>query len=279
MRQESFEAANAEGIINSRIYIGDSRDVLKELHDKIKGQVALVVTSPPYNVDRGYESYLKSATEYWNMVWEVLELTAPLVSPFSMVAINFADKYANAKEYGRPLEISYIPNYIWKMKQLDFDLWARIIWNKNRLPDGARHITSKSRFEGQMRICPDWEYIFIWRKRGEGKPPKKQITMTKEQWKLWSKGVWSIDPVRRNPLVDNTKLAIFPDELPRRLIEMYTARGDIVLDPFCGTGTTVKVARRLGRIGIGIEKNPTMLEVLKLNLQPELFINNKIEFS
>jgi len=262
--------------MNSKIFIGDSRDVLKRIHDEFEGKVALLVTSPPYYVGRGYEDYLDDWIDYWTMIESVMHQSSFLIEPYGKIAINFADKYANAKEFGRPLEICYATHYSRIMAT--HDLWARIIWNKNRLPDGARHVTSKSRFEGQMRVCPDWEYIFVWRKRGNGNPSEKRVTITREQWKVWSKGVWNISPIRKNPSVDNTKLAIFPGELPRRLIEMYTSPGDIVLDPFCGTGTVIKVARDLGRFGIGIEKNPNMLNILKEKFQPDMFIGDNVEF-
>jgi len=263
--------------MTNKIYIGDSREILPKLED-LRGKVALVITSPPYNIGRGYESYLESEREYWLMLWDVLEKVDPLIENHGKIVINFADKYANAKEFGRPKEVSYIPCYTELMENdLGYDLWARIIWNKNRLPDGARHVTAKSRFEGQMRVCPDWEYIFVWRKLSEGKPPNKQVTMTKDEWKLWSKGVWNIDPVRRNATVNSTKLAMFPIELPRRLIHIYSAPGDIILDPFCGTGQTIQAARLCGRSGIGIEKNPEMLPILEEVLQPDIFLD-EVEF-
>jgi len=262
--------------MNSRIYFGDSREVLPGLIDEFGEKITLMVTSPPYYVGRGYEDYLISWIDYWEMIEEVLGGVSSLIQPFGKIAINYADKYANSKEFGRPLEICYATHYSRIMS--NHDLWARIIWNKNRLPDGARHVTQKSRFEGQMRVAPDWEYIFVWRKRGEGKPPKKEVDMTKEQWKDYMKGIWDIDPVRRNPRIGNTKLALFPIELPRRLIQMYTQPGDIIIDPFVGTGTTVKIARMLGRVGIGIEKNVEMRPTLEVNLQPDMFTEDVVQF-
>jgi len=255
--------------LKSRIYLGDSREVLPRLREELQGKVALVVTSPPYYVSRGYEDYMESWLDYWEVLRTVFDITSNLVEPYGKIAVNFADKYANSKEFKRPLEICYASHYTTMLGM--HDLWARIIWWKNRLPDGARHVVHKSRFEGQMRVSPDWEYIFVWRKRGVGKPRIKDLTMDVKSWKAYSKGVWQIDPVRRNPSVKSTKLAIFPDEIPKRLIEMYTSPGDIVLDPFVGSGTTVKVARNLGRVGIGIERNLEMIPILEANLQPTLF--------
>ena len=263
--------------MNSRIYFGDSRDVLPELFDEFKDRIALVVTSPPYYVNRGYEDYLGTWWQYWNMIEDVFDLTSELVEPYGKIAINFADKYANSKEFGRPLEICYAIHYSRIMGA--HDLWARIIWDKVRVMiDGARHTTNKGRFTGSMRVAPNWEYIFVWRKRGEGKATVKNLDMTKDEWREWVNGIWRFSSVPRNATLGGTKLAVFPQELPRRLIKMYTQPGDLVIDPFVGTGTTVKIARSLGRIGIGIEKNRETEDILRTNLQPDMFTDDVVEF-
>ena len=102
--------------------------------------------------------------------------------------------------------------------------------------------------------------------------------MTKEEWEEWVNGIWRFSSVSRNATVGDTKLAVFPHALPRRLIKAYTQPGDVVIDPFVGTGTTVAVARSLGRIGIGIEKNRGMEDILRANLQPDLFTDDTVEF-
>jgi len=263
--------------MNSRVYFGDSREVLPRLVDEFGEKITLMVTSPPYYVGRGYEDYLISWIDYWEMIEAVLDGVGSLMQPFGKIAVNYADKYANSKEFGRPLEICYASHYSQLMGE--HDLWARIIWDKVRVMiDGARHTTQKSRFEGQMRVAPNWEYIFVWRKRGGGKPPKKEVDMTYEEWREWVNGIWRFSSVPRNAKVAGTKLAIFPDELPRRLIKMYTQPGDVVLDPFAGTGTSIKVARALGRVGIGIEKNVKMRPTLEVNLQPDMFTEDVVQF-
>ena len=262
--------------MNSRIYIGDSREILPTLYEEFGDKIALLVTSPPYFVGRGYEDYLTSWHEYWGMIYTVFDKVVPLIEPFGKVAVNFADKYANAEQRGRPLEISYVPAYDAVMQTTcGLDLWARIIWDKARVMiDGARHTTNKTRFTGQMRVAPNWEYIFVWRKYAAGLTvPIKHVDMTKEEWTEWVNGIWRFSSVPSNPTVGDTKLAVFPDELPRRLIKMYTEPGDIVIDPFVGTGTTVDQARKLGRIGIGIEKNSDMLDILRDRLAPDMFCN------
>jgi len=266
---------------NSRIYFGDSREVLPELLSEFKDRIALLVTSPPYFVGRGYEGYLATEDEYWTMLHEVFDYSTRLIEPFGKVAINFADRYANSKEYGHPVEFCYVPEYCYMMEDVfRCDLWARIIWDKVRVMiDGARHTTNKGRFTGSMRIAPNWEYIFVWRKYVDClKPPIKNLDMTKDEWGEWVNGIWRFSSVPRNATIRNTKFAVFPRELPKRLIKAYTEPGDIVIDPFAGTGTTIKVARDLGRIGIGIEKNREMEDTLRIKLQPDMFTDDIVEF-
>lgn len=259
--------------MKSRIYFGDSREVLPQLMEEFRGRIALVVTSPPYFIGRGYEDYIEDWNSYWKMLEKVFSLAGQLVEPYGKIAINFADKYANSAEFNRPLEICYAGHY-YKMMH-GHDLWARIIWDKVRVMiDGARHTTSKTRFTGQMRIAPNWEYIFVWRKRGIGLAPAKNVDMTKEEWREWVNGIWRFSSVTRNVTFAGTKLAIFPEELPKRLIKMYTEPEDVVLDPFAGTGTTIEIARRLGRVGIGVEKEFRMKLLLEQRLPPELFNEN-----
>jgi DNA modification methylase len=259
--------------MHSKIYFGDSRQVLEGL-DSLHGKVSMVITSPPYFVGREYEDYLSSWSDYWKMLMDVFEACDKLLEPGGKFCVNFADRYANYKYFGRPLEVMYTPHYKSIFTLLDYDLWARIIWNKNRMPDGARHVTSKSRWNGRMRVTPDWEYIFVWRKPGDKED--KNIEMSKEEWATYCKGVWNINPVSKNPTVEGVKLALFPEELPRRLIKMYSQKDDIILDPFNGRGTTVKVAMQEQRIGIGVERLQAMREYILEYIKPDLF-TNKLE--
>jgi len=242
------------------VYFGDSRDVLPQIENE---SVALVVTSPPYFVDREYENYLKDETSFWAMLGAVFYNCRRIVEPFGKIAINFADRYANAKTYGRPIEVLYPQMYNNILSASGFDLWARIIWDKIKVfTDGASHLASKSNQTGQMRVAPNWEYIFVWRKRSEGTPPQKNTGMTKEERVLWTDAIWSFPPVIVNEVEKGFKLAKFPEMLPYRFITMYTEPDDVVLDPFAGTCTVTKVAMNTGRRSIAIEKNETMRQCI-----------------
>lgn len=258
-----------------RLYVGDSRNVLPRLEEEFADSVSLMVSSPPYFVGRGYESYIESWEEYWGLLFDVLKKLDTLMEPGGKVAINFADRYANYKYLGKSCEIPYIPHYQDIFNHLGYDLWARIIWDKVRVMiDGARHTTNKGRFKGRMRVAPNWEYIFIWRKPGPKE--EKEVTMTKKEWGEFVNGIWRISSVSSNDIIGDTKLAVFPIEIPARLIKMFTEPEDIVMDVFAGTGTTLKAAKNLGRVGIGIDNNEDMVSIIKDRMRPDLFNKDKL---
>lgn len=242
-----------------KIYNADSRFCHDYLDSDLK--VDLVVTSPPYNIGEQYEDYIKSDEEYWLLIRDVFTAIDPFIKPFGKVAINFSDRYSNATRMGRVCELPYIPYYQDIMTSLKYDLWGRIIWDKKiRVANKDRHITAKSRFEGQMRISPNWEYIFVWRKYDSGRPEIKNINLDQQEWSDFVDGVWEIPPVNKKK-DENGEIGKFPLEIPRRLVKMYTERGDTVLDPFMGSGTTIKAACQQGRLAVGIEKMESTIQI------------------
>lgn len=245
-----------------RIFFGDSREVLSEVDSE---SISLVVTSPPYFVGREYEDYVEDEEAYWNMVEDVFLHMERIVEPYGKVTINFPDRYANSKFYGFPRENLYAHYFDNFMDSAGFDLWARIIWDKKKVfIDGANHLASPSNKTGQMRVAPNFEYIFVWRKHSQpATVPKKKVDMTDEERISWTDSIWSIDSVTVNEKEHGFKLAKFPPQIPYRLMKMYCEKGDTVLDPFAGSATVTKVAEKLGRNSICIEKNPAMEDYIR----------------
>jgi DNA modification methylase len=146
-------------------------------------------------------------------------------------------------------------------------LTDHIIWKKSlnwkKRPDVS---FNEETLHCSYRILANWEPIYIFRKKGERTVPSEDVVLksklTKEQWTAWAQGVWSIEPVRKQ----EGHPAVFPDELPHRLIKMFSYEGDTVLDPWLGSGTTIKVARELNRVGIGYEKEAQYKEVIMRKL-------------
>jgi DNA modification methylase len=116
-----------------------------------------------------------------------------------------------------------------------------------------KHWSDKTPHTG-YRITINYEPVYIFRKLGEREEPSEDIKarsrITKEQWDQWASGVWQINHVHEM----KGHPAIYPDELVSRLVQMFSFEGDLVLDPFLGSGTTIKVARELNRQGIGYER-------------------------
>jgi len=246
--------------MSHEVIFGDSREVLDQIEEE---SVSLMVTSPPYFVGKEYESYLEDERAYWYMLGDVFHSMERIIEPYGKVVINFPDRYANAKLLGYPVEVLYAH---WFNEMLNtFDLWARIIWDKNRVfINGATHLAAPSNKTGQMRVAPNWEYIFVWRKHSQPQAvPKKAIEMTREERIAWTDSIWTIDSVTVNEKEKGFKLAKFPEEIPYRFIKMYTEPGDLVLDPFAGSATVTKVANDLGRSSICVELNPVMKDYIK----------------
>lgn len=123
----------------------------------------------------------------------------------------------------------------------------------------------------------DYEFILIFKKPGNGNSVTKEIKtesiLSKEEWKKYFTGHWNFGGTKQ---IEHE--AMFPDELPFRLIKMFTFVGDTVLDPFLGSGTTVKVASQLKRNCVGYEINENFVDIIKKKLVNEsLFNESKLE--
>ena len=108
----------------------------------------------------------------------------------------------------------------------------------------------------------DFEYILLFKKQGTAAKPtpmqKEQSILTNEEWNTYFAGHWNFAGAKQDK-----HLAMFPDELPRRLIKMFSFTGETVLDPFAGSGTTAKVARELGRNSVNYEINPEFIPIIE----------------
>ena len=116
------------------------------------------------------------------------------------------------------------------------------------------------------------------REGGAPKPTKEQkerSAMTTEEWYTWFSGHWNFAGAKQEG-----HLAMFPEELPHRLIKMFAFRGDTVLDPFMGSGTTSLAAKNLERNSVGYEINPEFIEIArqKLNTRQSDFMGTEYEF-
>ena len=131
-------------------------------------------------------------------------------------------------------------------------LWkAEVLWEKNNY--NAKYTAWGSWKSPSMPYLKyTWEFIEIFDKETHKKAGRREdIDITVAEFKEWVMAKWTFPPERR--MREHNHPAMFPEELPRRVMKLFSYRGDLVLDPFNGAGTTTRVARALGRRFIGID--------------------------
>ena len=265
-----------------KIVIGDSR-WMKEIPDE---SVHLIITSPPYwqlkdygktkqiGFNNTYEQYINHLNLVWNDCHRVLHKGCRL-------CVNIGDQFARSVYYGRYKVIPIRTEIIKFCESAGFDYLGAIIWQKVTTCHTTGGATVMGSFpyprSGILKL--DYEFILIFKKYGN--PPKvtkeikEQSRLTQDEWNQYLTGHWNFPGEKQDK-----HLAMFPEELPRRLIKMFSFVYDTVLDPFLGSGTTSLAAKNLERNSIGYEINEDFLPVIKEKLglkQGTIFQNATFE--
>ncbi len=251
-----------------RVIIGDSRK-MTELADK---SVQLVITSPPYwqlkdygnggqiGFDDTYEDYINNLNLVWNECYRALENGCRL-------CINIGDQFARSVYYGRYKVIPIRTEIIKFCETIGFDYMGAVIWQKVTTCNTTGGATIMGSFpyprNGIVKI--DYEFILIFKKPGNpprvSKEIKEKSKLTINEWNQLFTGHWNIPGEKQDK-----HLAVFPEEIPRRLMKMFSFVNDTILDPFLGSGTTTLTAKNLERNSIGYEINPDYVSVIKEKL-------------
>jgi site-specific DNA-methyltransferase (adenine-specific) len=260
-----------------KIVFGDSRR-MSNVPDKA---VQLIITSPPYwqlkdyGVDNqigyndSYEEYINNLNLVWKECYRVLENGCRL-------CINIGDQFARSVYYGRYKVIPIRTEIIKFCESIGFDYMGAIIWQKKTTSNttGGASLMGSYPTPRNGILSIDYEFILIFKKLGTPKRPNREIKeiskMTKDEWKTYFAGHWYFGGAKQDG-----HIAVFPEELPKRLIKMFAFVGDTVLDPFLGSGTTSLAAKNLGRNSIGYEINNDFLPFIERKLN---FQNNSVEF-
>ena len=248
---------------------GDSRK-MTELEDK---SVDLVITSPPYwqlkdygtenqiGYNDSYEEYINNLNLVWKESYRVLNNGCRL-------CVNIGDQFARAVYYGRYKVIPIRTEIIKFCEAIGFDYMGAIIWQKKTTSNttGGASLMGSYPTPRNGILSIDYEFILLFKKLGTPIKPnrelKEQSKMTKEEWKTYFDGHWNFGGARQDG-----HIAMFPEELPKRLIKMFSFLGDTVLDPFLGSGTTSLAARNLNRNSVGYEMNPEFIPFIERKLE------------
>jgi len=233
----------------------DSRK-MEEIPDS---SVHLMVTSPPYNVGKEYDEDL-DLNSYMSMLKDVFSETYRVLVPGGRACVNIAN-------VGRKPYIPYHKFIIDTMLDVGFLMRGEVIWNKGA---GAGSSTAWGSWcsPSNPTLRDTHEYILIFSKGKFSRNSRgKESTITRDEFLEYTKSVWEFPPESAERVGHP---APFPIELPYRCIQLYTFKGEVVLDPFCGVGSTCIAAIKTGRHFIGIDINPEYVEKAKKRISEYL---------
>ncbi len=213
--------------------------------------VALMVTSPPYNVGKDYDDDL-SLDEYLELLTRVLAETVRVLEPGGRVAVNVAN-------LGRKPYLPLNHHVAGILQDLGLLLRGEIVWQKAQGAGGSCAWGSwRSAKNPTLRDVH--EYVVVASKGAYRRSRIGRDTITKDEFLEATTSVWSIKPASARRVGHP---APFPVELPRRLMELYTFEGDLVLDPFIGSGTTAVAAIESDRHFVGYDNDPAYVEIAR----------------
>jgi len=248
-----------------------SSENMQEISDN---SVQLIVTSPPYGNIKDYGivdqiGYSDSFEEYFTRLEKVWSECYRILEPQCRMVINIGDQYLRTSEHGRYRIISIASKIIETCKKIGFDFLGDIIWQKVSTTNttGGCSLMGSIYYPRNGLLTYDYEHILIFKKfKGKSKKVDKErkelSKISLSEWKKWYVGHWKFPGI-----IQKEHIAMYPEELPYRIIRMFSFVGDFILDPFTGSGTTLKVAKSLFRKGLGYEINEKFKDIIENKIE------------
>lgn len=248
-----------------RLINGDCLDKIDYIENE---SINLVITSPPYNVDLGNNKYKKDKynhyddnkdhIEYINWLKEIFtKIYAKMVND-GRIVINIGD--------GKNGSVPTHSDIIQFMNDVGYNSYTTIIWNKSQVGNRTAWGSFKS------PSCPSFptpfEYILVFYKNSKKLQHEGISTINKQDFIDWSLSIWNFPGETQMKKWKHP--AMFPIELPKRLIHMFTYENDVILDPFMGVGTTGIACKKLNRDFIGIEIDEKYFNIAKDRIEGKL---------
>ncbi len=246
--------------------------------------VELIITSPPYwqlkdygtdnqiGFHDSYENYINQLNLVWSECFRVLKDGCRL-------CINIGDQFARSVYYGRYKVIPIRTEIIRFCENIGMDYMGSIIWQKKTTMNttGGAAVMGSFPYPRNGILKIDYEFILIFKKLGKSVSPshelKEQSKLTKEEWNTYFSSHWTFPGAKQDK-----HIAVFPEELPTRIIRMFSFVGETVLDPFMGSGTTALAAKKTKRNSIGYEINPNYKSIYIEKVQGEMTIFEENNF-
>lgn len=229
----------------------------ENMNELIDNCISLTVTSPPYNIGKDSDEDL-SDDEYWKMITKVFEEVYRVTESGGRLVVNVAN-------LGRKPYIPFSKYFIEIILEIGFLMRGEIIWQKSK---GANaNFAWGSWLSPSNPVIRDiHEYCLVFSKDSMKNSAKGEPTIKKEEFMESTLSIWNITPARAKKIGHP---APFPVELPKRFINLYSFKNDLILDPFIGSGSTAIAAKLLDRDYIGYELNPEYVKIAKNRLKNE----------
>jgi len=255
---------------NYKIYCGDCERVLEK--DIKKNSIDLCITSPPYNLNLGHNKYNKTPYDLYNdnknhweyITWlkKIFKKVYKVLRPGGRCVINIGD----TKNGKIPLNSDIIQ---FMTKDLNYLIMTTIIWDKEH----TNSITSWGSYcsPSSPSFPKPFEYILIFAKETRKLQYKGETDLTPDEFKKWAYGLWKFPGEQKLKKIGHP--AVFPVELPYRLIKILSWKNSTILDPFCGSGTTGIASTILNRKFVGIEISKKYCEISKKRIESAIPID------
>lgn len=259
-----------EELIN-KVHCSECIEFMEKIPDS---SIHMIITSPPYNAGKDYKIWNDKLPydEYFDFVRKWIKESYRILTEDGRIAINIPLTANNPALLKRCGLLVFLPQYYQILQEAGFTIREIIVWIKsNEFNDASKF---EMNFCGSNTAWGSWlsasapylrsfsEFIIVaskgdWKLKRDGKSD-----ISKEDFMRFTRNVWSF-----SSSMNKNHPAVFPEELPYRLIKLFTYVNDIILDPFSGTGTTSIVAKKLKRRYIGIELNPEYVSLSQKELE------------